>query len=381
MTFGAVLREARERKGLDVATAARELRIRADILRAIENNDFSRMPPRGYTRNMVNAYARLVGLNPSEITRMYLDEANAYQTGRMRNEATRTRPARERRPAPESAQRTQRRTPREESERRDRASAANAGRRPAQGRALLDDRTTDRVHPSRHTIVPGSTQYTNLYAAPQNVPRPRSKMPLIIGAAVVVLIIVIVCALVFGNKSSQPAQETPTVPITGLSDTSNKQADSAEGSASSSSDADASSSSTSANATQTATAPTKATFAYKVASGGSVYIEVYEGDSSTATVAQTVSGPTEKSFDVTTKLRFISDASSSVTCTLDGEKVELSENSNGMYDYTVDFSQILSKWQSEHGSASSSAGTQSSSTSGTASSSSSTQSTTSKSTN
>ena len=77
MSFGAILREARERRGLDLTTAARRLRIRPDILRAIEENDFSRMPPRGYTRNMVNAYARLVGLNPTELTRMYLDEAYA----------------------------------------------------------------------------------------------------------------------------------------------------------------------------------------------------------------------------------------------------------------------------------------------------------------
>ena len=86
MTFGTVLQEARERKGLDLSTAARRLRIRPDILRSIEEDDFARMPPRGYTRNMVNAYARLLGLNPTEITRMYLDEAYAYQVGRARSD-------------------------------------------------------------------------------------------------------------------------------------------------------------------------------------------------------------------------------------------------------------------------------------------------------
>ena len=53
VSFGTVLREARERKGYDVQSAARRLRIRPDILRALENNDFSRLPARGYTRNMV----------------------------------------------------------------------------------------------------------------------------------------------------------------------------------------------------------------------------------------------------------------------------------------------------------------------------------------
>ena len=87
VSFGTVLREARERKGYDVQSAARRLRIRPDILRALENNDFSRLPARGYTRNMVNAYAKLVGLNPADITRMYLDDAYAYQVGRTRGES------------------------------------------------------------------------------------------------------------------------------------------------------------------------------------------------------------------------------------------------------------------------------------------------------
>ena len=62
MTSGKVLREARERKGYDLNTVARRLRIRPDILRAIESGDSAAMPPRGYTRNMVNAYAKLLGL-------------------------------------------------------------------------------------------------------------------------------------------------------------------------------------------------------------------------------------------------------------------------------------------------------------------------------
>ena len=158
------------------------------------------------------------------------------------------------------------------------------------------------------------------------------------------MIIIIICVFVFGGKESKPAQETPTVPITGLSDTSNKQA---QGDSESTSNSDS-------QTQQSSVAPTKATFTYKVASGSRVYIEIYEGDSSSASVAETVTGPAEKSFDVTTKLRFISDASSAVEVTVDGEKVDLTENSNGMYDYTVDFSQILAKWHQDHGQASSS---------------------------
>ena len=87
ISSGRVLREARERKGYDLTTVARRLRIRPDILRAIESSDFSAMPPRGYTRNMVNAYARFLGLNPTEIVDMYLDEAYAHQVAKARGAA------------------------------------------------------------------------------------------------------------------------------------------------------------------------------------------------------------------------------------------------------------------------------------------------------
>ena len=88
-TFGAVLREAREHRGMDVQSIARQMRVRADIIRAIENNDFTRMPPRGYAKNMVATYARIVGVNQTTITRMYLEAANAYETGKMKNDSSR----------------------------------------------------------------------------------------------------------------------------------------------------------------------------------------------------------------------------------------------------------------------------------------------------
>ena len=326
-TFGAVLREARERRGMDVQSVARQMRVRADIIRAIENNDFTRMPPRGYAKNMVATYARIVGVNQTTITRMYLEAANAYETGKMKNDSSRVP-------------------------------------------NMRSQRSSRGVHTSRRPLSPGSPQYTNLYAAPQNVIQQRPKLPLLIGIGIIAVIVIIICVFVFGGKESKPAQETPTVPITGLSDTSNKQAQS---------DTDSTSNSDS-QTQQASVAPTKATFTYKVASGSSAYIEIYEGDSSSASVAETVTGPAEKSFDVTTKLRFISDASSAVEVTVDGEKVDLTENSNGMYDYTVDFSQILAKWQQDHGQASSSSSaTSSDSAKSTSSSSSSTKSTTSSS--
>lgn len=85
--FGDILRQTRERKGIDLSTAASRLRVREDILRAIEQSDFVAMPPRGYARNMIAGYARYLGLDAIQITRQYLDELRSYQNrGQSRQE-------------------------------------------------------------------------------------------------------------------------------------------------------------------------------------------------------------------------------------------------------------------------------------------------------
>ncbi|WP_350455241.1 helix-turn-helix domain-containing protein [Slackia heliotrinireducens] len=82
--FGAILRQAREDSGEDLNTVARRIRIRPDILERIEESDLDGMPPRGYSRNMINAYARYLGLNPTELVKMYLDAQYAHQIDKAR---------------------------------------------------------------------------------------------------------------------------------------------------------------------------------------------------------------------------------------------------------------------------------------------------------
>ena len=339
MAFGTILRDARERKGYDLAAAARRLRIRPDILRAIEEGDFASMPPRGYTRNMVNAYARLVGLNPTELTRMYLDEAYAYQVGRARNQAqpaagfdmggsSRMKASRQR---DHGADREREREPRQN----------------AFGRTLYDDRrdygaragsssrlySEDRTHPSRHGALPG-TQYTNFYAGPKAT-GVQSKLPFIAAGAGVLVLLVIVLLLVFSCGNKEAESDVPNVPITGLTDTTQ------QGSGSEGGDPEPA-------PAPVATPPTKATFSYKVADGKTAYIEVYEGDGG-ATVAEDVSGPAERSFDVAGTLRFVTTNPEAVTISVDGAEVEpTDERGSGVYSYTVDFAAILEQWNEEH---------------------------------
>lgn len=78
-TFGGVLREVREANGYSIDSLADRLRLRPDILRAIEDCDFGRMPPKAYSKNMVGAYARLLGLDGAELTDRYLQELEEYE--------------------------------------------------------------------------------------------------------------------------------------------------------------------------------------------------------------------------------------------------------------------------------------------------------------
>ena len=62
-SFGSALHNQRLSVGLTLSSAAHQLRIRPDILEAIENEDFSKMPPASYSKSMIAAYGKLLRLN------------------------------------------------------------------------------------------------------------------------------------------------------------------------------------------------------------------------------------------------------------------------------------------------------------------------------
>ena len=321
-SFGDTLRMARERKGLDLATAARKLRIRPDILRAIEDGDFARMPPRGYTSNMVGAYARLVGVNPTEATRAYRDEAYQFETGRRPMGARSDRGRGERvgdYPEP-------RRSPGRAS--RDRY---DDGR----GRPQRPSRSADR---GRRGSPAPQPQYTNLVQgrqAPGFTANFGSMLPLLVVGAIILILLIVVLSFAFGNKSA-PAEDTPSIPISGMPNPAGTDTGS-----------DANNPTPDAPAVQPV-APTSAKFTYKIADGKKVYIEVIV-DGKTKE-ADTVTGPKENSYDVTGTLKFVvSGDPSSVDLTVDGDKVEPTETKGGVYSYTVDFATVLEDWRRENG--------------------------------
>ena len=360
VSFGTVLREARERKGYDVQSAARRLRIRPDILRAIENNDFSRLPARGYTRNMVNAYAKLVGLNPADITRMYLDDAYAYQVGRTRGESEspahvsgrRSVSHHEARQASARQREGQRGTRDGEGQRSSRRSgqtSASSTRRRRNSapereyREPLASRAARAENESRRGARIGgavTTQFTNFYSGSKNMGRAgnQTRLPYVIIAAVILVLLVIIIAMAFGNKGGTSSQDVAKVPITGVTDTSADGSGTSESNANDNKD-DSSSSSNVA-------VPTSVQVEYKLASGQTAYVVITQDGQATE---QMLTGPVDQKVDVSGTWSLATWVSSGFTVTMDGKQVEFANDASaGMPTATVSFQDYLTQWASDH---------------------------------
>jgi cytoskeletal protein RodZ len=72
---GERLRDARERRGVDLYRAERDTKIRAKFLAAIEEGEFTDLPGDVYTRGFLRNYATYLELDPDEIEEAWRQEA------------------------------------------------------------------------------------------------------------------------------------------------------------------------------------------------------------------------------------------------------------------------------------------------------------------
>src|SRR5207244_11216619 len=70
-TLGETLRQARLDKGVSLADAARDTRIRRAYLEALEAEDAASLPPAVYTRGFLRTYAEYLGLNAQALVDLY----------------------------------------------------------------------------------------------------------------------------------------------------------------------------------------------------------------------------------------------------------------------------------------------------------------------
>lgn len=422
MNFGDVLRQAREQSGEDLVSVARRIRIRPDILERIEASDIESMPPRGYSRNMINAYARYLGLNTTEIVKMYQNaqyrnqveharesmKPSGFDMPSTRREGVRDRHQEESRRGGEAAERAH------GSERRysDRLAgssshqSARGARRSSDGfdNALFDDidasiappkENTNRIgavhvgsynaygqglsqrnarrsadetrriepvdshrhdphstHRARRSTMPAE-HYTNLYAAPKNIgvrpPSWRDKVPFIIAGVIILLLVILIAVIANGmGKAETVDNQSAPMNVTGLPGSSTTQPEQTDAQQQEETSGDASQDESEDKKTAAAAeaAPTKTIMEYEIPDGVTTYFEVYVdgkyvdgGD---------MTGPKTQSYDVTGTFEFVVVPPDGIKLTQDGTEVSLDANSGGVARVTVDFADVLAKWQEEH---------------------------------
>ncbi|MDO4443321.1 MAG: helix-turn-helix transcriptional regulator [Slackia sp.] len=410
MKFGDVLRQAREQSGEDLVSVARRIRIRPDILERIEESDIDSMPPHGYSRNMINAYARYLGLNTTEVVKMYQTAQYSSQVQHARENmkpagfempATRRsavfdrahdheRPSVSRNGETASSGASSHRSsngfdeglfddidaaiaPPKDSG--NRIGAVHVGSYNAYGQGLSQrnarrsNDATRRIEPventrrhdgrsthrARRSNMPGE-HYTNLYAAPKNIGVRTSgigdKLPFIIAGIVILLLVVVFAAWANGVGRAQD-QEPAAAPlnITGLPGSSSSDGDASSGESESADSTDAADAAAEAHkedeaAKAAALAPTKTVMAYEIPSGVTTYFEVYLDGKYVD--GGDVTGPKSGSFDVTGTFEFRVTPPDGVKLTQDGTEVALEPGSSGVTIVDVDFADVLAKWSEEN---------------------------------
>lgn len=73
--LGELLKEARQNKGVSLEEVEEKLRIRKKYLQALEEEDFSIMPPEVYIKGFLRNYAIYLGLDPEEVRNLYRGES------------------------------------------------------------------------------------------------------------------------------------------------------------------------------------------------------------------------------------------------------------------------------------------------------------------
>lgn len=73
LSFGARLRQERERRNISIASIAESTKILGALLDGLENDDVSRWPTGLYRRSFIRAYATAIGLDPEPVVKEFLE--------------------------------------------------------------------------------------------------------------------------------------------------------------------------------------------------------------------------------------------------------------------------------------------------------------------
>ncbi len=378
--FGEVLREARERTGEDIISVARRIRIRPDILQAIEASDLDSMPPRGYSRNMINAYARYLGLDQNKLVKMYQDAQYQSQVEKARANLKRSSASagasnsdfRQSMGRASTAVRAERLSSRSDKAEDPLAAPAATTRRmgaihmgshngygqglarrqaqttPTLGEANLAGsvdvprQTSRAVARARATSNPPRSRYGSLFASQgmggsSGGSSILSRLPFVVaGLVVLVVVVLIVMVLNSINRAASPESSSQPINVVGL-----------ESSQDTTDDEDAEEELVEEEEeVEEEEAPTETVVVYEVEEGQSPYLEIQVDG--TYVLAATIDGPATETFEITGTIDIVASPYAGLTITQDGEEIDISENvSNGIFRYSIDFQDVLDAWNEE----------------------------------
>jgi cytoskeleton protein RodZ len=88
-SLGEYFQRAREAKGLTLEEAAARTRILPQYLRAVEENNYSRLPDEVFAKGFVRSYARILGLDEAAVVRKFDESGGQFYAKRAERETLR----------------------------------------------------------------------------------------------------------------------------------------------------------------------------------------------------------------------------------------------------------------------------------------------------
>lgn len=414
-SFGEILRSNRQKHGISLSEVSEDLRVREDILAAIEDGDFSKIPPQGYSRNMIKSYARLLGLNTNKITEMFLDAEYSFQLGKRRESVQKISNENKKR-VPNNRSFSSYKTPRQQIENskvykdntndkkfdnvgfggrtvhvfgkkyknspRSRSELDienrpsnlknryqnntdisndllngnnyNSAKERLENRRRKNNNISGRKKFSRYDSYQlteeenpnsirnnnpqkqNSYNFMNIYHKTDNNNLSQSKMmfPIIAGIVIVLIVVLVLIFFFVGKQQENDKTDVSKLNVVGISDVENpnkKDKDSEQ------------------PEKEVVAEPKEVEFKYKVKDNKTVYIEIYEANSTKPTLAREVKSGESNSFKVTDTLQFVTSGPENVEIYVDNELVTPTENKNtGVYNYKLVFKDWLTNWKTKH---------------------------------
>ncbi len=85
-SLGEYFKKARQAKGFTLEEAASRTRILPQYLKAVEENNYARLPDEVFAKGFVRSYSRVLGLEEEEIVRMFDESAGVFYAKRAERE-------------------------------------------------------------------------------------------------------------------------------------------------------------------------------------------------------------------------------------------------------------------------------------------------------